>query len=178
MMKAKRQITELQFAEEVVPPLATALGDDIVSTSFTSFSEGVHELTRSQPDNVPPIINADWCLCGNGTNSPRDLRSSSTSARLPLTSVQPGPMWNFSPQSFIRAGVSFSGSTLTETMTTSFPSREPRSFADLELPRKKMIRTAGGKIGINRNASTSAPDQRTQDVFPGKPQQMGRSRQL
>jgi hypothetical protein len=91
MMKAKRQITELQFAEEVVPPLATALGDDIVSTSFTSFSEGVHELTRSQPDDVPPIINADWCLCGNGTNSPRDLRSVSTSARLPLTRVQHGP---------------------------------------------------------------------------------------
>jgi hypothetical protein len=36
MMKMKRQIFELHFAEELAPPLAT-LGDDIVSTSFTSF---------------------------------------------------------------------------------------------------------------------------------------------
>src|SRR6185312_12447674 len=87
-----------------------------------------HELTRTQPCLWLPMISADWCRCIS-TYRPKDLSNASMSSFLPLTRAHPGPMWNFSPQTFICGGVSRCGSTLTETNTTSLPMRSPSSLA-------------------------------------------------
>src|SRR6185312_993722 len=69
----------------------TAVPFSIPSITWVSFSVDAHELTRTQPSLLLPIISADWCRCIS-TYSPSDLSSVVTLSLLPLTRVQPGPV--------------------------------------------------------------------------------------
>jgi hypothetical protein len=51
---------------ELLAP-AGALPCATESTSLTSFSGGVQELTRTQPELSPPTISSDWWRCGIST---------------------------------------------------------------------------------------------------------------